>query len=248
MDKFWKFKNTVDESGQETGSLWIKGDIVDDHSTWLYEWFEEDCASPNVFREELADFAGKDLTVFIDSYGGSVFAGASIYNALKEHEGKVTVKIDGKAMSAASVIAMAGDAILMSPLAVMMIHNPLTGVTGDQHELRKAADVLDEIKESIVNAYQIKTGRTRADISAMMDNETYMSANLAVQEGFADMVLYENQSIQNHTGLMFDRMAISNSARSSIDKAIEFLNKPKEVKEEKEVESLEMLLELESIS
>src|SRR5699024_1925239 len=97
-------------------------DIVDDDDVWIYEWLGWEATAPNAFREELSEFKGQDITVWIDSYGGSVFAGASIYNALEEHGGKITVKIDSKAMSAASVIAMSGDEILMSPVAVMMIH------------------------------------------------------------------------------------------------------------------------------
>src|SRR5690625_1625923 len=104
--KFWKFINKAEDEPVE---LHIKGDIVDNDDVWIYEWFGEDATAPNAFKEELSEFKGRDITVWIDSYGGSVFAGASIYNALKEHNGKITVKIDGKAMSAASVIAMAGD-------------------------------------------------------------------------------------------------------------------------------------------
>ena len=240
MSKFWKFRNNVSTDGQDEVSLWIQGDIVDDDDLWLYEWFGEAAASPNAFREELNQFAGKDLTVFVDSYGGSVFAGASIYNALKEHKGKVTVKIDGKAMSAASVIAMAGDEIQMSPVGMMMIHNPLTAAVGNQHDLRKTADVLDEIKESIMNAYILKTGRTRADISQMMDDETYMSATKAIDEGFADSIIGDIE-VQNSTAISFNRMAVLNSAGISIGKAMELLNKPAEPPQ---VESLEMLLKL----
>ena len=118
--KFWKFiKNKATETTQAFVELRIEGDIVDDEDIWIYEWFGESATAPNAFKEELSEFKGQDLIVWIDSYGGSVFAGASIYNALKEHDGKITVKIDGKAMSAASVIAMAGDEILMSPVALM---------------------------------------------------------------------------------------------------------------------------------
>jgi ATP-dependent Clp protease protease subunit len=123
---FWKFiKNQATETSPESVELRIEGDIIDDGDLWIYEWFGEPATAPNAFKDQLKEFAGQDLTVWIDSYGGSVFAGASIYNALKNHNGKVTAKVDGKAMSAASVIAMAADEIHMSPVAVMMIHNPL---------------------------------------------------------------------------------------------------------------------------
>jgi ATP-dependent Clp protease, protease subunit len=242
--KFWEFiVNQATETEQESVELRIEGDIVDDDEIWIYEWFEEPATAPNAFKNELNQFKGKDITVWIDSYGGSVFAAAGIYNALKEHDGKITVKIDGKAMSAASVIAMAGDEILMSPVAVMMIHNPLTYAYGNMHDLRKVADVLDTVKDSIVNAYVTKTGRSRDRISQMMDDETWMSANVAVKEGFADGVLYqENDTVNDAQNFSFNRLAIVNSANQSIKKAIELFEKPK-IEDEKE----KLLLELELI-
>ncbi len=245
--KFWKFiSNKATETQPESVELRIEGDIVDDGEVWVYEWFGEKATAPNAFKEELNQYKGKDLTVWIDSYGGSVFAGASIYNALKEHEGKVTVKIDGKAMSAASVIAMAGDEILMSPVAVMMIHNPLTGAYGNMHDLRKVADVLDTIKESIVNAYVNKTGRSKEDISAMMDDETWMSANVAVKEGFANGVLYENEpfNVENMKEFSFNRLEVINSASISIKQAVELFGKSKQ---EDQVNKEKLLLELDLI-
>lgn len=242
--KFWEFiVNKATETEPENVELRIEGDIVDDDEIWIYEWFEEPATAPNAFKNELNQFKGKDITVWIDSYGGSVFAAAGIYNALKEHDGKITVKIDGKAMSAASVIAMAGDEILMSPVAVMMIHNPLTYAYGNMHDLRKVADVLDTVKESIVNAYVTKTGRSRNKISQMMDDETWMSANVAVKEKFADGVLYqENDTVNDVQNFSFNRLAIVNSANQSIKKAIELFEKPK-TEDEKE----KLLLELDLI-
>src|SRR5690625_4346444 len=190
--KFWKFINKAENEPVE---LYIEGDIVDNEDVWIYEWFGEEATAPNAFKEELSEFTGRDITVWLDSYGGSVFAVASIYNALKEHNGKVTVKIDGKAMSAASVIAMAGDEILVSPVAIMMIYNPLTGIYGDMHDLRKVADVLDEVKESIINAYVTKTNLSREEISELMNDETYMSSATAVKHGFADKTLYQEESL-----------------------------------------------------
>ena len=242
---FWKFiVNQATETEPESVELRIEGDIVDDDEAWLYEWFGMPSTSPNAFKEELSQFKGKDITVWIDSYGGSVFAAAGIYNALKEHDGRITVKIDSKAMSAASVIAMAGDEVLMSPMAVMMIHNPLTAAYGNMHDLRKVADILDTIKESIVNAYALKTGRSRNKISQMMDDETWMSANVAVKEGFADGILYQDQplDVANMSQFAFNRLAVVNSANQSIRHAVELLNKKNE-QDEKE----RLLLELDLI-
>lgn len=247
MSKFWKFiKNEATETLPESIELRIEGDIIDDSDAWLYEWFGESATAPNSFKDELNQFKGKDLTVWIDSYGGSVFAGASIYNALKEHNGKITVKIDGKAMSAASVIAMAGDEIIMSPVAVMMIHNPLTTASGNMHDLRKVADVLDQVKESIINAYVTKTGRSRNKISQMMDDETWMSANVAVKEGFADGVLYQNNETNSEeimNNFAFNRLSIMNSANQSIEHAINLFNTPVS-NTENEIEKLSIELDL----
>ena len=112
-------------------------------------------------------------------------AAAQIYNMMMEYPGNVTVKIDGIAASAASVIAMAGTKVMVSPVSMMMIHNPMTVAMGDTSEMQKAISMLDEVKESIINAYEIKTGISRAKLSHLMDAEIWMNANMAVELGFA---------------------------------------------------------------
>ena len=129
------------------------------------------------------------ITVWINSPGGDCVAAAQIYNMLMDYPHDVTVKVDGIAASAASVIAMAGTTVLMSPVSMMMIHNPMTVAMGDTEEMQKAIDMLAEVKESIINAYEIKTNLSRAKISHLMDAETWMNANRAVELGFADDVL-----------------------------------------------------------
>ena len=116
-------------------------------------------------------------------------AAAQIYNMLSNYKGKVTVKIDGIAASAASVIAMAGDMVLVSPVSMLMIHNPATIAWGDHAEMQKAIDMLSEVKESIINAYVLKTGLSRPKLSHLMDAETWMDANKAVELGFADGIM-----------------------------------------------------------
>ena len=132
------------------------------------------------------------MTVWINSPGGDCVAAAQIYNMLKEYNGNVTIKIDGIAASAASVIAMAGTTVLMSPVSMLMIHNPATFAFGDAGEMQKAIEMLDEVKESIINAYQLRTGMSRAKISHLMDSETWMNAYKAVELGFADDILFRN--------------------------------------------------------
>ena len=130
--------------------------------------------------------------MWINSPGGDVFAAAQIYNMLRDYKGSVTVKIDGIAASAASVIAMAGDKVCVSPVAMMMIHNPATMAMGEAKDMQKAIAMLNEVKESILNAYEFKTGLTRARLSHMMDDETWFNAKKAVELGFADKILFDS--------------------------------------------------------
>lgn len=220
MSKFWSFKNLGDEEIE----LRVEGEIVSDDDAWIYEWFGIPAATRNAFRQELSQYAGKNITVWIDSWGGDVFAAAGIYNALKEHKGKVTVKVDGKAVSAASVIAMSGDEIYMSPVSIMMIHNPWSRAVGEAKDMRHAADVLDVVKDTIMNAYQARTGLDRDEISQMMDEETWMSAQKAMSAGFVDGVLYtepssDDEPVQN--SYSFSRMAIQNSANAAMKRFLD---------------------------
>lgn len=132
-----------------------------------------DDVTPQIFKNELLSGSG-DITVWVNSPGGDCVAAAQIYNMLINYKGNVTVKIDGIAASAASVIAMAGTKVLMSPVSMLMIHNPATIAWGDSAEMQKAISMLDEVKESIINAYEIKTGMSRAKLSHLMDAESWM--------------------------------------------------------------------------
>lgn len=153
------------------------------------------------------------ITVWINSPGGDCIAAAQIYNMLMEYPSDVTVKIDGIAASAASVIAMAGTRVIMSPVSVMMIHNPLTVAMGDSEEMRRAIQLLDEVKESIINAYEIKTGMSRARLSHLMDGETWMNARKALELGFCDEVMYQPVEDAGSTAddsFTFSRRAVTN--------------------------------------
>lgn len=153
-------------------------------------WFDDDI-TPLLFKNEL-DAGTGDITVWINSPGGDCVAAAQIYNMLMDYKGNVTVKIDGIAASAASVIAMAGTKVLMSPVSMLMIHNPMTVAMGNKDEMQKAIEMLGSVKDSIINAYEIKTGLTRAQLSHLMDAETWMDANKAMELGFADGILQRN--------------------------------------------------------
>lgn len=177
MKKFWKWKNQTENPITER-TLFLNGTIAEE------SWFDDD-VTPQIFKEELNSGSG-DITVWINSPGGDCVAAAQIYNMLTDYKGNVTVKIDGIAASAASVIAMAGTKVLVSPVSMLMIHNPATMAFGDHAEMQKAIDMLGEVKESIINAYERKTHLSRAKLSHLMDAETWMNANMAVELGFAD--------------------------------------------------------------
>lgn len=179
MKKFWNWIKDSDE----TRTLRLEGPI-DEESFWGDE------ITPQMFRDELNAGEG-DVTVWINSPGGNVFAAAEIYTMLKDYKGSITVKIDAIAASAASVVAMAGDVVQMSPVAMLMIHDPSTVAMGNTKDMEKAIEVLNEVKESIINAYASKSGLSHARIANLMSNETWMNAKKAVELGFADEILFE---------------------------------------------------------
>lgn len=209
--KFW---NWVKNDAEEERTLVLNGEISDE--TWY-----GDEVTPKLFEKELNAGTG-NITVWINSPGGCVFAAAQIYNMLMEYKGDVTVKIDALAASAASVIAMAGTRVLMSPVGLMMIHNPMTIAIGDSREMQKAGEMLDEVKESILNAYEIKTGLSRAKISHLMDGESWFNAKKAVELGFADGILGSTEKTEDAAGgvgaegMMFSRTAVTNSLLSKL--------------------------------
>jgi ATP-dependent Clp protease protease subunit len=173
----------------EARTLFLNGTIAEE------SWFDDD-VTPQLFKDELMAGSG-DITVWINSPGGDCVAAAQIYNMLMDYKGNVTVKIDGIAASAASVIAMAGTKVLMSPVSMMMIHNPMTVAFGDSAEMQKAIEMLASVKDSIINAYEIKTGLSRTKLSHLMDAETWMDANKAVELGFADEIMQRTDTAED---------------------------------------------------
>lgn len=182
MKKFWNFMKNEDTSETE---LLFNGPISED--TW---WGDE--VTPALFRDELSKVSG-NLTVWLNSPGGDVFAASQIYSMLKNHKGKVTVKIDGIAASAASVVAMAGDETLIAPTAMMMIHDPSTCAMGNKADMEKAITLLEEVKESIINAYETKSHLSRNKIAKMMSDETWLNAKKAHEMGFVDGILFADK-------------------------------------------------------
>lgn len=197
--KFWNFAK------EQTGERILRLEGVIAEESWL-----GDEVTPKQFRDELNGGTG-NITVWINSCGGDVFAAAEIYTALKEYPFEVTVKISALAASAASVIAMAGDSVLMAPTAMMMIHNPATIAAGDRAEMQAAIRTLDEVKESIINAYKLKTGLSRDYISRLMTAETWFNAQKAVEMKFADGVMYNGAEHKVQDAILFSQSIITNS-------------------------------------
>jgi ATP-dependent Clp protease protease subunit len=239
--KFWSFiRNEEPDEFESERTLTLDGEISDE------SWFGDE-VTPKLFKDELESGRGK-LTLWINSPGGDVFAAAQIYNMLMDYPYDVTVKIDALAASAASVIAMAGTKVCMSPVAMLMIHNPMTIAIGDSSEMQKAIEMLAEVKESIINAYEIKSGLSRNKISKLMDAETWMNAKEAKRLGFADEILFadgdeslnEDEEISDEGHMLFSRKAVTDSLLSKLIPK----NKPKETDDALKADDLRKRLSL----
>ena len=181
MKKFWNWIH--DDSGGRV--LRLEGPI-DSESFWGDE------ITPKAFRDDLYAEEG-DITLWVNSPGGNEFAAAEIYTMLRDYPGSVTVRIASIAASAASVVAMAGNLVQISPTGMLMVHDPSTIAMGNARDMEKAISTLNEVKESIINAYAFKTGLSRNRISKLMSDETWLNAKKAVELGFADEILFENK-------------------------------------------------------
>lgn len=182
MKRFWNWSGP-----QNQRVLTINGTIAED--SWV-----DDEVTPQVFQDELNQGKGP-IDIWLNSPGGDCVATSRIYTMLMNYPDDVNVKIDGIAASAASVIAMAGTKVSMAPTAMIMIHNPLTIVGGQKEDLDQAVQMLTETKESIINAYELKTNLPREKISSMMDDETWMNVNKAIELGFADNMLGQDKDV-----------------------------------------------------
>lgn len=217
MKKFWNWKSrtvTNSETQEQTQerTLFLNGIIAEE------SWFDDD-VTPQLFKDELMSGSG-NITVWINSPGGDCVAAAQIYNMLMDYKGDVTVKIDGIAASAASVIAMAGTKVLVSPVSMLMIHNPMTAAFGNSDEMQRAIEMLGSVKDSIINAYEIKTGLSRAKLSHLMDAETWMDANKAVELGFADEIMQRSTETENTAAptvsMLYSKANVVNSLMEKI--------------------------------
>lgn len=228
MNHFWRWARDETESNERT--LYLEGVIAEE------SWYDDD-VTPAMFKEELLSSDGP-ITLSINSPGGDTIAASQIYTMLKDYPGHVTVKITGIAASAASVVAMAGRKVCMSPTAMMMIHNPYTCAVGDSEEMRKAGQLLDEVKEGIINAYAIKTGLSRTKISHMMDDETWMNPVKAKELGFCDEILYQRDDPADPgEAMFFSSASTQRKVMNSLLAKVKSVNSQEEARDEQESEA-----------
>lgn len=205
------------------GIIDIKGDVVSNDVGEFYEWFGMSSTYPSKVQRAIANDEDDDITLNIASNGGDVFAASEIYTMLKDSGKAVTVNIQGLAASAASVIAMAGNTVRMSPTSQMMIHKALVSTVGNSDDLEHESGVLNSIDESIAAAYELKTGLSQTDILQMMSNETWMNAKVAVDKGFADEIMF-NESDDEPT---FENAVHQLPSKSAINKFKNLIAKEK---------------------
>lgn len=215
----------------------VKGAIISNDEKWIYDLFEMDSTAP---KDILLPTNGEKVEVVINSGGGNVYAGSEIYTALRNYNGPVTVDVVGIAASAASVIAMAGDHVRISPTAQIMIHNVSSAVRGDHNTFEKEANVLKNYNTSIANAYTAKTGKNMDELLALMDEETWFTADQAVEQGFADEVMFTNEKApqlvaslspvipQNAIDKLMDKLTPKFDMDSVVNAVVEKLNKQEE--------------------
>ncbi|MNW32432.1 ATP-dependent Clp protease proteolytic subunit 1 [compost metagenome] len=209
------------------------GPIIGDANAWIYQWFGIPAVSPGMISKELDASNGDEIELYVNSLGGSAFDGAEIYTLLKDYPGKITAKVTGVAASAASVMIMGADVIKISPPGQIMIHNAATGTDGDKNDHDRSSALLRSTDEAITNAYSLRTGKTRDELLALMDNTTWMNAQKAVELGFADEIMF-SEGATEVTNSAFDMLgsdgvlpeAVINKVRNELLKSGGFTNQP----------------------
>ena len=172
------------------GKIDIKGDIVSNDVGEFYEWFGMSSTYPQKIQQAILNDEDNEIVLDVASNGGDVFAASEIYTMLRDSQKNIVVNIQGLAASAASVIAMAGNTVRMSPTSQLMIHKASVSTVGNSDDLERESEVLNGIDESIAMAYELKTGMKQTDILQLMSNETWMNAKVAVDKGFADEIMF----------------------------------------------------------
>lgn len=188
----------------------VNGDIICNDMKWIYDWLEYESCCPADVKNVIAELTdeNEELKVVINSPGGDVQAGQEIYSILKDVKNHVTIEVQSMAASAASMIAMAGDTVKMSPVALLMIHNASTCTSGDYRDMQHTADVLQTVNTAIMQAYIAKTGKTEDELKDMMDRETWLTANQCLEHGFADEII-KDEKPSIITNAMIGRLSVT---------------------------------------
>lgn len=173
----------------------LSGTVIGDRDAWIYDWLEIPYISPSSVNKALEEAGGEDIEIYINSGGGSTWTGSEIYTSIKEYSGYKTVKIPSIAGSAASVFAMAGDKVLISPPAQIFIHRSATWTDGNKQVHEQSVQMLTSVDEGMINAYVAKTGRSREEIRNLMENETFLNAQQAIEWGFADEIMFATEEL-----------------------------------------------------
>lgn len=200
-----------------TTNIQIKGPIVDDGTKKFYDYLGMSATGPKSVIDQLPD-DGSEVVLAINSPGGMVDAGSEIYTALRDYNGTVTAEVHGLAASAASIIAMSADKIIMSPVAQMMIHNASTFVGGNTNDMAHAAAMLKTADEALANAYVSKTGKSKAEVLDLMNQETWFNAENAIELGFADEMMFEDSTNDDLVAVASFVDIISDDTKSQIMK------------------------------
>lgn len=188
----------------------INGDIICTDMKWIYDWLEYESCCPADVKNVITELKdeSEELKVIINSPGGDVQAGQEIYSVLKDVKNHVTIEVQSMAASAASMIAMAGDTVRMSPVSLLMIHNASTSAAGDYRDMQHTADVLQTVNAAIMQAYIAKTGKTEDELKVMMDKETWLTANQCLEYGFADEII-KDETPAVITNAMIGRLSVT---------------------------------------
>jgi len=196
----------------------VKGTIISSDDKWIYDYFDVESTSPKDINTALEKANGQLIDVYINSGGGDIFSGSEIYTAIKAYKGETNIHVVGLAASAASIIAMAGKSDI-SPTAMMMVHNVVSGEDGDYHAMDKMSEILQKANKAIAGAYIFKTGMSEKDALAMMDKESWLTAQQAVDMKLIDSVMFESvQLVASYNSNMLPR--------SVIDKIRNTINNP----------------------
>ena len=212
----------------------IKGEIVDSGSEWLYDWYGIQATSPKMVQNALNQANGEDITIRINSGGGSVFAGCDIYNMLKTYKGNVNIEIHGLCASIAGVIAMSGK-VKMSPVAQFMIHNVSGKSKGDYRDMEHTAETLKKANKTIANAFILKTGMSEEYIKNLMDNETWLTADECLELKIIDEIMYSNEKfdsdisniLRNQASMMYNSISFENDILDKLKNYKPVITQPK---------------------